>query len=541
MRDQLEQEAAMELYRELTHDDPHRRSARGRGASPTKDEGDLFTLRPSPRKLRILIDIEAWTADHPFIDELLHGFMRYENIEVLQVRMSQVKLTDHEDSHEVGFVRVRDVTEHKGSFSYPGSCYGWSIDTERPKFDGSKTLGQRGSISPQPELFRSLAAYNSFSDEQREGITADDIERAVLLTEIARAIDYDLIISETKTTGRRDVPANDRSNVVTRADALPIIAHYMRRQQIYVINPIGRGTINRKGYYMETVAALAPGIWHWLAKCRRSALFVPSSRRFVADCESLIDRLARALRARDELIASVGALQTDDVIDDGADALDHVLVSLCGAVDVLARSLHTALQISGHERNAKLHRLDGYRKLMSFYADAANKDLLDALQKHLAVVFSLRNSIHSRTLAAIASLTVSEHGLSALSASRLDLVIPPETVDSVRDESGGGLEYWHARELGGSGHLVADLSRLLDTCFSSVLRFLDQLCRIIAAEWTLDKDPVLREDIIGADSTLSGYGRELRIFIGMPQNGDLDGASTEASETDIASGASPSR
>lgn len=331
MSDQLEQEAPMELYRELTHDDPHRRSARGRGASPTKDEGDLFTLRPSPRKLRILIDVEAWTDDRPLIDELLHGYMAYENIEVLRVRMSQVKLPDHEDSREVGFVRVRDVTEHKGRFSYPGPRYGWSIDTERPKFDGSKTLGQHGSVSPQPELFRSLAAYDGFSDEQREGLTVDDVERAVLLAEIARAIDYDLVISETKTTGRRDIPANDRSNVVTRADALPIIAHYMRRQQIYVVNPVGRGTMNRKGYYMETVAALAPGIWHWLVKCQRSALFVPSSQRFVADCESLIDRLARALRARDELIASVGESGAGrvggDVVDqrtvlDGTDGAD---------------------------------------------------------------------------------------------------------------------------------------------------------------------------------------------------------------------------
>lgn len=524
----------MELYRELTHEDPHRRSTRSRGASPTRDEGDLFTLRPSPRKLRILIDVEAWTDDHPFIDELLHGFMAYENIEVLRIRMSQVKLTDHEDSHEAGFVRVRDVTEHKGAFAYPGPCYGWNIDTERPKFDGSKTLGQHGSISPQPELFRSLDAYSSFSDEQRGGLTADDIERTVLLTEIARAIDYDLIISETKTTGRRDIPANDRSNVVTRADALPIIAHYMRRQQIYILSPVNRGLINRKGYYMETVAALAPGIWHWLAKCRRSALLVPSSRRFVADCESLIDRLARALRARDELIASVGALQTDDVIDDGADALDHVLVSLCGAVDVLARSLHTALQVSGSEHNAKLHRRDGYHKLLSFYADAEGKDLLDEFQRHLAVVFSLRNSIHSRTLAAIASLTVSAHGVPSLHAGRLDLVIPPETVEAVKDESGGGFEYWGARELGASGHVVADLSHLLDICFSSVLRFLDQLCRIISAEWTLDKDPVLREDIIGAESALSRYGRELRLFIGMPQDGDIDGANAVESDSDVA-------
>ena len=66
---------------------------------------------------------------------------------------------------------------------------------------------------------------------------------------------------------------------------------------------------------------------------------------------------------------------------DGADALDRVLVSLCSAVDVIARSLHKALQLPGSDRNAKFHGEGWYeKKFRPTYEDANGIAILDRMQ-----------------------------------------------------------------------------------------------------------------------------------------------------------------
>lgn len=279
----------MQWFRELSRDDPHRRADRGRGATPTKDDGDLFTLRPSPRKLRILLDVES-LSEPSSIDDLWNALLSYENVEVLRIRMSDTgnRAASNDDRDDHGFVTLRDVTDSTSLFAFPGRRYGWRIGTQRGRFDGSTVLGAHGSISPEPQLVNSLREFYDLSDDQRIGLTADDIERLVLLTETARAINYDLVISEATSSRCSGIAAHDRANVMTREQALPVAAHYLRRQQIYDIDPLASVSVNRTGYYMETVGAVAPGIWHWLAKCELSAAAHHSSRRYLADGRSMI-------------------------------------------------------------------------------------------------------------------------------------------------------------------------------------------------------------------------------------------------------------
>lgn len=507
----------MLLYRELTHDDPHRRRTRSSGASPSKDDGDLFTLRPSPRKLRILIDLESFTQQQSSVDDHLTSFMEHDNIEHVFIRMSAAtNPPSSDDEPEPGFVQVRDVTAHKGRFGYPGSMYSWAVSDPKKKFDGTTTLQRRGSLSPEPILNKTLQAHQE-NRAALPGVDEHSVRRAVLLAEVCRAMSYDLVISETVTTGCAELPVYDRANVVTRAEALPIVAHYMRMQQQYIADATRSIHMSRKTYYHETVAALAQGVLWWQGKCQCAAVRDSSCIRFVADTDSLIDRLSRALRARDALIASIGAIQTDDVLDDGADALDHLLVCLCGAVDVMARSLHTAQQLSGNERNAKLHLAPGYKTLLANYSTSDGKSVLDNYQKYLTVVFQLRNSIHSRTLEAIAALKISEHGITA-QVGRLDVLIPDDTADELMNPEVGGLEHWGARRLGDDGPVVADLPQLVDRCFESVLQFLDKLCRIVAAEPVEEKSSVLRLDVIGIRPSSLDCSQSLRLYIGMPLN-----------------------
>ena len=122
--------------------------------------------------------------------------------------------------------------------------------------------------------------------------------------------------------------------------------------------------------------------------------------RYIADCHEIIGRLIRALKALDDLRFHLGARQTLDSYDDAADCVDRILWSLCGAVDVAARSLHHALKLPGSERKAKFHG-DWYSdKFRPAYDQAMGISNVDHTQRALATVFTLRNTVHYRSLSA---------------------------------------------------------------------------------------------------------------------------------------------
>lgn len=516
----------MELFRELTHDEPYRRSQRDK-ASAAEDSGDLFGLRPSPRKLRVLLDIETISTEaQGDVDGLLTGLLKYNNLDVLRVEVNEAREPEsggrRRSAARDGFVEVWETTSQKGWSAYPGRQYSLAIEGERRHFDGSSTLGWRGSVHPDQAMFDALQVFASLDDEAKAGMTQEDVERAVLLSEIARAIEFDLVISETITTGRVDLPPNDRANVVSRLAAVPIIAHYLRRQHQYIINPQGRVVMSRKNFYQEAVSVVAPGVRHWLGKVQRAALRDPNaSAAYLDEANALIGRLLRALKARDDLIASIGAIQTADVADDGADALDRVLVSLCGAVDVIARSLHKALRLPGSERNAKFHAEDWYRKkFRAAYAGVEGIEDLDRVQGYLAGMFRLRNTIHSVALQAVGSVTADPRTFVRVNVGRLDIVVPQDAVDVLDTSEGGGLEHWGARRFGSV--VLADLGALMDAAVRTTLEFIDRVCVIIAREPITDKEDVLCEEIIRVKPDDAPYKpRDVRLLIGLPSEQDL--------------------
>ncbi len=101
---------------------------------------------------------------------------------------------------------------------------------------------------------------------------------------------------------------------------------------------------------------MAPGIQFSEAKALNSF----EDRRYLVDCREIIGRLIRSLKALDDLRFHLGALQTLDSYDDAADCVDRILWSLCGAIDVIARSMHHALKLSGDYRQAKFHAKGWY-------------------------------------------------------------------------------------------------------------------------------------------------------------------------------------
>ena len=475
----------MDYYREVLTDDPFRRSEREREdeSADHNDKGDLFGLRRRPRHLRILVDRESLcepaNADEIETDRIFDALTVREGcVELLSIDMSKVN-DPNDNDRTADVVHLRDRTASKGWASYPGPQYGYRIEYSKGRV--KKTTG---SISPQPQLFQNLFGFAGEGGPQLKEVSAEEIRHHVLLTATGRKV-ADMVISESSIAQRTDVPANYDANVFSRSQAIPIIAHYLRSQQIYHLDPLANSYCNRKTFHHSAVYAMAPNISYWEAK----ADYV-IGRRYITDCHEMVGRLIRALKASDDLRFHLGALQTLDAYDDVADCVDRILWSLCAAVDVLARSLHQALQLPGQARLAKLHG-DWYTtKFKPEYANAAGISNVDQAQAALATVFKLRNTIHYRALTAPGALAEpapyvgKDHG-------RVQLLVPSEVYNQIAiDER----ERWGFEEVAPEtgAPAAADLATVATTALEVVFSFLQQLCGLVAFECLHDKDEVLK-------------------------------------------------
>jgi hypothetical protein len=481
----------MDYYREVMTDDPFRRNQRDRPSenADEPDKGDLFGLRQRPRHLRVLLDRESLrepiTTDDVVAQQVLDALLyKREPVDTLSVDMSKINDADDPSDRTPNVVHLRDYTANKGWGSYPGPQYGYRII-----FGGnSRTRETHGNISPQPQLFQNLFGFAGEGGPHLAEITAEDVSRHVVLTQLGRQV-ADIVVSESAVARRNDIPANHEANVFTRAQAIPIIAHYLRTQQIYLLNPVTNEFAgNRQVWYHSAVYAMATGVQYWEAKTAYGI-----HREYMADGSEMIGRLIRALKAWDDLRFHLGALQTMDSYDDVADCVDRVLWSLCGAVDVIARSLHKALQLPGSERNAKFHG-DWYRvHFRPNYAQAAGISNVDATQTALSTIFKLRNTIHSHSLRAVGALTEpapyvgKDHG-------RVQLLIPHDVYNEI-DVSQRAR--WGFEEIAPGSALpaAADLATVATSAIDAVFSFLDQLGWMTSFEGIRDKDDVLKLDV----------------------------------------------
>jgi hypothetical protein len=489
----------MDYYRELLTDDPFRRNQRDRPGDSAEEahKGDLFGLRQRPRHLRILVDRESLSepsnADETETNQILEALIRrHDCVDLLAVDMSKVN-DPNDDDRTPDVVHLRDYTEQKGWASLPGPQYGYHI-----VYSEGRTKETHGNISPQPQLFRNLFGFAGEGGPHLQEVSAEEIQRHVLLTATGCKV-ADVVISESPLARRSDIPANYDANVFSRSQAIPVVAHYLRSQQIYVYDPRwGSYAGTRKVFYHSGVYALAPNIPAWEAKARTVV-----QPRYNTDCREMIGRLIRALKAFDDLRFHLGALQTSDSYDDVADCVDRILWSLCGAVDVIARSLHYALQLRGQARYAKFHG-DWYRdKFRPNYSHAAGIPDVDRTQAALATVFELRNTVHYRALRASGVMNEPVPYVGR-DRGRVRLIIPNDVYNRIdADER----SRWGFEEIDTDFGMcaTADLATVSSSAVDAVFSFLDELCRMVALEKIEGKDAVLERDVYavpdGSDTT----------------------------------------
>lgn len=188
-------------------------------------------------------------------------------------------------------------------------------------------------------------------------------------------------------------------------EALAVVGLFLRTRSTFVAwatpetGPLMQ--LNRGLYFWVGTRALLPAGWRWFSYCAASDAGDPHApMTFLA--QSLFQRVARALRKRDSLMLNMSSRQDNDVAEDALTDLDHVLVLLVGAFDVLARVAHRSTSPSGAEKQAGWRRDDWLKKLTVAAPDlgalaAEGTEGADLLK----VLSILRNTVHGPALQAL--------------------------------------------------------------------------------------------------------------------------------------------
>lgn len=522
----------MRLFRELhtSDDDPVRRNDRDE-PSPTKDEGDLFIHRPSPRKIRVLLDVENLPDDKTVPTQLFEALLRSERVFQLEVDVSTIGSTDGHATTRAGSLSIRDSTVDAGSFSYPGPQYTWSIGDENPHADGSTTLSSYGFANPHRQIREAANTYRYLKRQERSDYRLKDVVKLAILAEVARSSGFDLIVSEAPATACRLLPVHGRALVVSRREAVSILAHYLRRQHRFLVDPRCNAIYSRHVFYERAVNTIVPALRNWTA-CVNAASGGPHSTlalKVYAGYQSSVRRLARALETRDDLIASLGSYPTEPVQEDCVDDLDHLLLLLCGGTDALARALHLALGLKPREsRNAKLHADWFNHQIVERYqgisVESAPLEELAHLHKSLKVVFALRNSIHNLriTPAPIASAFFSTFGGNDTT---LAVHISPDIAETVEKIGSDIAEEWGFVSMPIVGTYV-DLWSIVEKSVNTVLRFLNTLSGIVLRNPLDDACGALLSGTmpfqdIPESLPWAGYDDHLPLLVGIPKASTL--------------------
>jgi len=192
--------------------------------------------------------------------------------------------------------------------------------------------------------------------------------------------------------------------VATPEDALPLVGLYFRTQGEFVVYRSLDGgatdTFNRGLYYWVGTRELLPAGWRWFTACVQAA---SQDESIVYLAQSVLQRVQRALEARDEALRALNQEPNNDTAEQALASLDVILLELMGAVDATARIAHRALGLALSERAAAWHRSGRWRDALT----AAAPELAAATQEGtrgdavLQILSRLRNSVHGAALDAV--------------------------------------------------------------------------------------------------------------------------------------------
>jgi len=251
-------------------------------------------------------------------------------------------------------------------------------------------------------------------------------------------------------------------------EALPLVGLYLRAQGSFLISTKFR--FNRGLYFWVGTRELLPAAWRWFTACVQHD-GTSNAHDLTSLGQSLLQRVERALEARDRIHLALNQPQHNDTRREVLAALDEVLVDLMGAVDAAARVVHRVLGFAADREFGAAWQKDAW--LAQVKKQAAPLALVTAPGTSglaaLTILRRLRNSVHGTALQAMALITAGVREEQSI------IGIPPddtEVLDAM--DQLGGREAWGARPVL-ADHVHIDAGVFVDTLFPHVLELLNEL------------------------------------------------------------------
>jgi hypothetical protein len=159
-------------------------------------------------------------------------------------------------------------------------------------------------------------------------------------------------------------------------------------------------TLDRGMFYGLAAWELVPQAWRYVTACRSAGQAIGRDSFWML-ARAVVERMERALRARDRLHEQFQIPQSHDTADEALFYLDMLLVQLNGAFDALARVAHLGLGLNGSYRHASW-RHSGWRAQLAKPAPTLAALMADETEERdaLELVALLRNSVHGEPFTA---------------------------------------------------------------------------------------------------------------------------------------------
>ncbi|MET7305118.1 hypothetical protein [Embleya sp. NPDC005575] len=318
--------------------------------------------------------------------------------------------------------------------------------------------------------------------------TVDDVLAEVVRARASLAWPADLLVTDSPLLLAGDGQLVLEANPMDTPSALALMGLFLRDRGDFT-HALTGGTPRRwtaESFYEFTVRAALPAGWRF-----HSAARAASNPTMGALAETIIHRAARALFARDHVLARTRAPHDRPAVFEILYHLDALLVQTVGALDALARITDTVCGLNTKPQGISW-RSETWRRKVN---DATPGTGLPALLPvppapsgrqldTIRLVTTLRNNVHNNAL----RLTTPDHAYSSFSRFRMHL--PQTDHDAVTRYVAdlGGDQAWGVRTTA-PGETTLDLARFVDTLLRESLRTIDDLMRHIPVERLPGVDP----------------------------------------------------
>jgi hypothetical protein len=287
-----------------------------------------------------------------------------------------------------------------------------------------------------------------FADELPSA-SRDEARRGIFLASACEDNDVDgLVTSNPVICGLAPRFLVEHANGISAEEGVALVGLYLRCREDFNVD-YGRGfrySVGRLGFYFALMRELLPSAWRWFSGCvGHSGSSGDDGLLLVA--QSAMERVDRALRARDRLHRQLQLPPTNDTGGEALFYFDVALLMLGGAFDATARVVDVVHALGTPTREVGWGRKPWMKKLRRANPNLAqlmSGDASGRVARELVAV--LRNTIHGEAIRTISVRSASRHDQLAVVPEGLE-----RRLEHLAEQAGGhgrlGLERLRAGQL----------------------------------------------------------------------------------------------